>query len=296
MIAPGRGGLGGGMRETILVTGATGNVGAALIAALRGGEARVVAAVRDVARARVRLGDGLDYVPFDFADPATFAATFVGVDRLFLVRPPELADVRRQIAPAIDAARRAGVRHVVFLSLLGVERNPIVPHYRIERALEGSGMAWTFLRASYFMQNLDTTHRDDVRRGEIVVPAGRGETSFVDVRDIAAVAALALTEPGHEGRGYPLTGARALSYFEVARQLTAVLGRPIAYRAPSLLAYARHMRAAGHPWPFILVTSTLYTTARLGLAGGITDDIARLLGRPPGTLRQYIEDYRRAWE
>lgn len=284
------------MAGTILVTGATGNVGAALIQQLRGGEARVAVATRDPARARARLGDGIDYRRFDFADPATHAPAFAGVERLFLVRPPELADVKRQIAPAIEAARRSGVRHVVFLSLLGVERNPVVPHYRIERAIEASGMAWTFLRASYFMQNLDTVHRDDIRRGAIVVPAGHGRTSFVDVRDIAAVGTRALTEGGHEGRGYPLTGAQALSYFEVARQLTAVLGRPVVYTNPSPLAYARHMRRAGHPWPFALITLALYTTARLGLAAGVTDDIARLLGRQPTTLRGYIEDYRGAWE
>jgi len=282
------------MAQSILVTGATGNVGAALIEQLRGRDVRVVAAVRDVARARERLGAGIEYLPFDFMRPETYSA-FAGVDRLFLVRPPEIADVRGVIAPAIEAARRAGVRHVVFLSLLGVERNPIVPHYRIEKALRESGMSWTFLRASYFMQNLDTIHREDVRRGEVVVPAGAGKTSFIDVRDVAAVAALALTEDGHEDRGYPLTGARALGYFEVARQFTAVLGRPIAYRNPSPVAYVRHMRGQGHPWAFALLTLVLYTTARLGLAAAVTDDVARLLGRPPTSLRRYIEDYRQAW-
>ncbi len=282
------------MAQTTLVTGATGNVGAALIEQLCGRDVRVVAAVRDVARARQRLGLGIEYRPFDFLRPETYSA-FAGVDRLFLVRPPEIADVRGVIAPAIEAARHAGVQHVVFLSLLGVERNPIVPHYRIEKALRESGMSWTFLRASYFMQNLDTIHREDVRRGEIVVPAGVGKTSFIDVRDVAAVGALALTEDGHENRGYPLTGARALNYFEVARQFTAVLGRPIAYRNPSPLTYVRHMRGQDHHWAFALLTLALYTTARLGLAAAVTDDVARLLGRPPTSLRRYIEDYQQAW-
>ena len=278
------------MARTILVTGATGNVGAALIEQLRGRDVRVVAAVRDLVRARRRLGAGIEYLPFDFARPETYSA-FNGVDSLFLVRPPEIADVRHLIAPAIEAAQRAGVRRVVFLSILGVERNPIVPHYRIEKALRESGMAWTSLRASYFMQNLDTVHRDDLRRGAIVVPAGSGKTSFIDVRDIAAVGALALTTDGHENRGYALTGARALSYFEVARQFTAVLGRPVVYRNPAPLAYLRHMRRQGYPWPFALITLALYTTARLGLAAAVTDDVARLLGRPPISLRRYIEDY-----
>jgi len=283
------------MAGTILVTGATGNVGAAVIARLRGGDAPVVAAVRDGARARDRLGDDLACVPFDFERPETHGAAFAGVERLFLVRPPELADVSGVIAPALRAARDAGVRHVVFLSILGAGRNRLVPHHRIERLLRESGMAWTFLRASYFMQNLDTVHREEIRRGELLIPAGRGATSFVDVRDVAAVGALALTEGGHEDHAYDLTGARALTYAEVARQFTAVLGRPVRYADPSPLAYARGLRARGQPWPFVAVTLGIYTVARLGLAARVADDVPRLLGRAPIALRQYIEDYRAAW-
>ncbi len=279
----------------VLVTGATGNVGAAVIERLRGGGVPFVAAARDVARARARLGGDLAYVPFDFERPDTHAAAFAGVERLFLVRPPELADVRGVIAPALRAARAAGVRHVVFLSILGAERNRVVPHHRIEQTLRASGMGWTFLRASYFMQNLDTTHREELRRGELLIPAGRGATSFIDVRDIAAVGALALTEEGHANRAYDLTGARALTYAEVARQFTAVLGRSVRYGDPSPLAYARTLRAAGQPWPFVAVTLGIYTAARLGLATRVTDDVPRLLGRAPITLRRYIEDYRAAW-
>jgi len=283
------------MAGKILVTGATGTVGAAVLERLRGCEPRVVAAVRDMDRARQRLGDDVAYVPFDFERPDTHAAAFAGIERLFLVRPPALADVRRSIAPAIRAAQQAGVRGVVFLSLLGVERNRLVPHHQIERLLRQSGMDWTFLRASYFMQNLDTVHREEVRRGELLIPAGRGATSFVDVRDIAAVAALALTETGHANRAYDLTGARALTYAEVARQFTAVLGRPVRYGEPSPLAYVRALRTQGQPWPFVAVTLGIYTAARLGLAARVAADVQRLLGRAPLTLRQYIEDYRDSW-
>jgi len=283
------------MAGTILVTGATGNVGAALVEHLRRGGVPFVAAVRDVARARERLGADLAYVPFDFTRPETYGAAFAGIERLFLVRPPELADVRGVIAPALRAARAAGVRGVVFLSILGAERNRVVPHHRIEQALRDSGMAWTFLRASYFMQNLDTVHREEIRRGELLIPAGRGATSFVDVRDVAAVGALALTAGGHAGRAYDLTGARALPYAEVARQFTAVLGRPVRYADPSPLAYARALRAREQPWPFVAVTLGIYTAARLGLAARVTDDVPRLLWRAPLTLRRYIEDYRDAW-
>ena len=284
------------MEGKILVTGATGNVGAAVLNALPRENGPVVAAVRDVERARRRFGDTVEYVPFDFRRPETFAAAFAGVQRVFLVRPPDLANVPRDMAPALGAAAEAGVESVVFLSLLGVERNRVVPHHRIERLLRDSGMAWTFLRASYFMQNLDTTHRDDIREhGEIFLPAGRGRTSFVDVRDIAAVGVRALTEGGHAYRAYPLTGGEALDYDQVARAFTEVLDRPVRYANPSPLAFVRRMRARGLPLGFILLMLALYTTARLGLAATVTDDTTRLLGRPPIALHRYVADYRQSW-
>lgn len=284
------------MSDPILVTGATGNVGAEVIAGLRQRNAAVIAAVRNVERARRTLGPDLSYRAFDFARPETFDAAFAGVRRVFLVRPPDVSDVEQYVAPAIAAARRAGVEQVVFLSLLGAERNPVVPHYGIEQALLASGMGWTFLRASFFMQNLNTTHRDDIRDGDdIFVPAGRGKTSFIDVRDIAAVGARALTEDGHVNQAYPLTGAEALSYGEVAQIFSEVLGRPIRYRSPSILTFALRMRARRLPWSFILVMTGIYTTARLGLAATVTPDTARLLGRPPITMRQYITDYQASW-
>ena len=289
-------------RGAILVTGATGTVGAEVVRLLTAGGSAVRAASR-AARRAAASGDAPGDVPgaatpvvLDFHDPATFRDALDGVDRVFLVRPPALADVRRWMVPFLAAARAAGVSHVVFLSLLGAERNPVVPHRRLERELEARGPAYTFLRASFFMQNLLTTHLDDVRRGELVVPAGRGRTSFVDARDVAAAAVQALTTPGHDRRAYALTGGEALTYDEVAATLSAELRRPVAYRRPSLARFVRHMRGAGHPADFVLVTAAIYTAARLGLAARVTDDLPRLLGRAPIALREFVRDHRAAFD
>jgi uncharacterized protein YbjT (DUF2867 family) len=121
---------------------------------------------------------------------------------MFLMRPPALGNVRRDLLPAVVAAREAGVEHVVFLSPQGAEHNKVVPHATVETWLRGSGVGWTFVRASFFHQNLSTTHANDVRQhDEIVVPAGRGATAFVDAEDVGAVAAAALLAPdAHAGR------------------------------------------------------------------------------------------------
>lgn len=280
-------------RTPILVTGASGNVGGALAHAL----ARSGHPVRAADIAPRDLPPGAEFARLDFLDPATHGPALSGVRRVFLMRPPQLADARRQFMPFIEAMGRAGVEQVTFLSLVGAEHNRLVPHRAIEDLLRASGLGWTLLRCGFFMQNLTTTHREEIRsRGEIIVPAGGGRTSFIDAGDIAEVAARTLTEPGHSGRAYPLTGEEALDYAEVAGLLSVALGRPIAYRYPSLLRFVRHSRAAGRSPAMTAVMAAIYTTTRLGMAATITPDVRRLLGRPPRTMRAFIDEHRALWE
>jgi uncharacterized protein YbjT (DUF2867 family) len=146
------------------------------------------------------------------------------------------------------------------------------------------------------MQNLNTTHRAEIRDDdEICVPVGKAKTSFIDVRDVGAVAARVLTEPGHEGRAYALTGGTALDYDQVAELFTEVLGREITYTNPSILAFIQRSRERGLPMKFVLVMVGLYTATRFGTADTVTGTVERLLGRPPITMRQYIEDYADVW-
>ena len=209
----------------ILVTGATGNVGSAVLRSLTAQRGR------NSSRPAVSAGPPKstpdNVVAFDFADPGTWSAAFEGVESMFLMRPPAIGNVRRDLLPAVAAARKAGVRHVVFLSLQGAAKNKVVPHAAVEKWLRSSGLVWTFVRAAFFAQNLSTTHADDIRyRDEIVVPAGNGATAFVDAEDVGAVAATALLDPTAHGRkAWTVTGPRALTYHQVADILSAELGR-----------------------------------------------------------------------
>ncbi|HYO42231.1 MAG TPA: NmrA family NAD(P)-binding protein [Candidatus Limnocylindrales bacterium] len=284
------------MTGPVLVTGAPGNVGTPLVLELLRLGASVRVAALDVAAARTVFGDEVEVVPFDFADPTT-SGVFDGVERMFLLRPPAIADVDGVMVPALRAAAERGVRHVVFLSIQGAERNRIVPHRKIEDRLRTSGMAWTFVRAAYFMQNLSTTHAPEIREiDEIWVPAGRtSRTAHVDARDVAAVAARALVEDGHEGMAYTPTGPAALTYDEIATILSAELGRPIRYADPGLPAFWRRLRHRGLPRAMVGVMLGIYTAARLGLAAGITDDVQRITGRPPIAFAAFAHDSRAAW-
>lgn len=272
---------------TVLVTGATGTVGALVRDALDDRECTVRALVRSPDT------DDPEAVAFDFEKPETWGRAFDGGDRLFLVRPPAITRVGEFLLPAVDAAQRCGVEHVTFLSVLGAEKNPLLPHRRIERHLEVSDLDSTFLRASFFMQNFDEVHARDIREhDELFVPAGVGTTSFVDARDIAAVAAVTLTETGHGNRSYDVTGTEALDYTTAAAVFSEVLDREITYPRPGALAFARRWLSRGEPLGFVAVMTGIYTTARLGLAGRVSDDVQEVLGRNPRSLREYVSDYK----
>ncbi len=283
------------MSSTILITGATGNVGASVLDQLAT-HGNVRAAVRKPSSALRDEYSKIDYVRFDFTDASTFMGAFAGVDRLFLVRPPQLGNVEQDIVPALEAAREAGVQHVVFLSLMGVENQRFTPHYKIEAWLRESGLDWTFLRAGFFMQNLDTTHREEIRdEDKIAVPVGKAKTSFIDVRDIARVGVRALTEDGFIGRCPTLTGSEALTYYQVAEVLSDVLGRRITYTDPNPIAFFMDRVRRGQSWAQSGIMTFLYTITRFGNAADVNPDMPTLLGRAPISFRQYAEDYRDAW-
>ena len=278
------------MTETILVTGATGRTGGA-----------VAGALATMAGARVRAASrGADPVPgaepvrLDYAEPATFGPALEGATRLFVLHPPGVP--LDKLTAFLDAALAGGVRRVVLQSVRGAEASRFLPHRRAEAAVRERFPEWTMLRPADYMQNLADVHREAIRAGEIAVPAGRGRSPFVDVADVGAVGALALTEDGHAGRGYALTGPDALTLSEVAATLSDVLGRPVRYRPLSVPRFViEQVRRYDRPVPMALVMSALYTSQRLGRAGGVTDEVERLLGRPATPLRAFAERERDVW-
>jgi uncharacterized protein YbjT (DUF2867 family) len=215
---------------------------------------------------------------------------------MFYMRPPHLTNIQRDMKPSMDAAKQAGVTHVVFLSLIGIENAKYVPHYKVETYLRKINLQTTFLRCSFFMQNLNTAHCKEIKeRSEIFVPVGNAKTSFIDARDIGAVAALALTEEGHAGKNYDLTGSEALDYWEVTRIMSEVLGRSIVYRDPNPFYFLIETIRRGTPFMFAVVQMGLYTSTRFGMAENVTHEVENLTGRKPIPFRQYVIDYKDYW-
>ncbi|MBX9851736.1 MAG: SDR family oxidoreductase [Cytophagaceae bacterium] len=282
-------------KENILITGATGNVGSELIKFLKGKNVNTIAGVKDPEK----KSDGIDLISYrllDFEKPETFRSALSDIDKVFLIRPPHISNVKEFIFPFIDAASDSSVKEIVFLSLMGVENNKLTPHYKIEKYIKDKKIPYTFLRPSFFMQNLSTTHKDEIRnQSEIFVPAGKGKTSFIDVRDIAEIGMLALIQDGHINKAYELSGKEALNYYEVAEILSAVLNKKVIYADPNVFSFFFRMKKNRLPIKFILIMIALYTVCKLGLAGKVTFETKKLLGRDPITFRKFAEDYRNVW-
>ena len=241
----------------VLVTGATGNIGSEVLAALaaRGIPAR--AASRDPSAIA-------GSVAFDLEDGSTWDAALEGADRLFLVRPPAISDVGETLIPFVVRARELGVGHVVFLSVAGAGSNRFVPHRAVEDHLRATSEHFTNLRPGFFAQNLQDAYRlDIVEDDRIYVPAGRSQVNWIDGRDIAEAAAVVFSDPdAHRAADYTLAGPGAVPWSEVTGALEDAIGRPIRYEPASVLGYALHLRRRGLPRGAIAVQTALHFLLR----------------------------------
>jgi len=285
------------MSERVTVIGALGNVGAPLVDRLLLRKVTVRAAHYDLKRVKERFGDQVEAALFDFDDALTISATLKGTDRLFLIRPPQITNVEKYLYPVIDTAKEFGVKQIVFLSLIGIENNKQVPHYKVEQYIKASGIPYTMIQPGFFMQNLSTTHLVEIRdRDEIFVPVGLGKTAFIDIRDIAEVIAQVLAEPGHENKSYELTGNEAVDYDEVAEIFSKVLNREIVYTKPSAVKFLWKSWRSGTKLPFALVMTWLYNQTKNGMGEKVTPTVEDLLQRPPLSMQQFVTDHAHLWQ
>ncbi|MDP1921108.1 MAG: NmrA family NAD(P)-binding protein [Myxococcales bacterium] len=270
---------------TVLVTGASGNVGREVVRAC-------VAAGFDVRAA------GTGGVRFDFTDRATWGAALSSVDFVFLLRPPPLGDMSATLNPFVDAAFAAGVKHLVFLSVSGAETKTWVPHRKVEDHLKTTKGNWTVLRPGFFAQNLGDAYRRDVQEdSRLFVPAAQGRVAFLDVVDLGDVTARVFQEPERfRSKAIRLAGPEAVTFEQLAAQLTSVLGRRISYEPASIVGYVWHLwRKRGLSLMQIVVQTVLHVGLRSGDAEAVDDEQVELLGRPATPLRGYLERNRQAW-
>ena len=279
------------MSKPVLVTGATGTIGRDVAKRLSEDGISVRAGVRDQARARKQFGSNIALAAFDFENEKTFSA-LEGVEKVFLL-PPLLPNQLEVMNAFVDAAKRAGVRHIAKLSAIGVddETQPtaIKWHGANEQHIRESGVAFTFLRPNSFMQNFFTYFPP--RNGAIYLPWGHGTASFVDTRDIASVAAKVLVSDGHEGKIYTLTGPATLGIAEVARILSEMTRREFKYvDVPEAAARDGMLQAGVPPWQVDLVME-LHAVNKQNRWSAVTSDIEKVTGTHPTDFAQFARDH-----
>jgi uncharacterized protein YbjT (DUF2867 family) len=280
---------------TVVVTGATGNVGSALVPELAGRGAAVRALVHDPAKADGVVAAGAEPVVGEFGRPDSYAAAFQGADALFVLAPndPDQVAWERDLAAT---ARAAGLQRVVKLSVANADPGSPVSLYRThgecEEAVREAGVGVTVLRCCEFMQNFllsaETLRTDGALYGTGV---GAEKVAFVDVRDVAAVAAELLTGDGPAGAEYLLTGPEAITFDEAAGRLGAALGTPIAYVEVPADEYRGALVDDGVPGWYADVLVELYESYGRGVAAKVTDVVPALTGRPARTVDDFARDH-----
>jgi uncharacterized protein YbjT (DUF2867 family) len=285
------------MGDRILVTGATAPVGRELVRLLRDAGAEVKAGTRHPERAAHVFDASVEVVELDYAEPATFDAAVEWADRLCLQPPAFDGDAYRTLVPLLDWAVQAGTGHVVVVSAMGIEVREDLPIRHLENHVASLGVDWTFLRPNFYMQNFGEGFLGErIRRtGRFRMPVEDAEVSVVDGRDVAAVAAAALTSGAHVGQAYTLTGPEALSHGAIASMIAVAAGRDVEFEACTDEEMLGWLTGAGWRPDVAGVVIALYQAVRGGVRAHVTRDVETVLGRPARTFGQFAKEHHSLW-
>jgi uncharacterized protein YbjT (DUF2867 family) len=283
----------------ILVTGAGGTVGSEVLKQLREAGAEMRAAFNNPQKAERAKKQGIETVVLDFADRRSIAAALKGVDKVFLLGPtvPNQTELENNV---VEEAKKAGVKHIVKLSVFDAPGEKFMFakwHRAVEKNIESSGIAYTFLRCNEFMQNSINYYLPTIQNeGAFYLATKDAKVSTVDVRDIAAVAVKALTAPGHENKAYDVTGPEALTHEQVAQKLSAAAGRQIRYVDIPPAAYKEGAVGAGIPGWYADLLLDLYAFYVAGAAQKVSNDVERVTGRKARSFDEFARDHAQAFK
>jgi uncharacterized protein YbjT (DUF2867 family) len=273
-----------------LVIGANGTVGTELVRLLA---AKGHAVLKATSKA---VTDPANEVHLNLATGAGLATAFDGVEQAFLLCPPGYTNHDELLNPAIDAAKAKGVRKLVLMTAMGANADEAAPLRKAEVHLINSGLAYNIIRPNWFMQNFNTFWIQGIlEHGKIFLPVAQAKGSFIDARDIAAVAAQLLSSSNLENQEFDLTGGVALDHDQVAKVLSVETGKSIAFEDIPPDALRSGLLQAGVPAPYAEFLLLILSYFKAGYSERTTDAVQTILGRAPGTLEQYVKDYRASW-
>ncbi|MDP4146546.1 MAG: SDR family oxidoreductase [Bacillota bacterium] len=286
------------MQPTILIIGATGNIGSELTRLLSNEGQNVRVTVRPTSNTEKLKNPGVELVNADLSDTASLKEAMSGIEKVFFAAPlaPNMVELSSNI---IQAAKEAGVKHLVKISGIGAELEAITLakwHRAVEKEMEQSGMDYTFLRPNSFMQNIVNYSGYTIRdHGAMYAPMGDGKISLIDARDIAKVAYHVLTEKGHENKAYTLTGPSAISYPEIADILSTVTGKSVKFVDVSAEDARKSMLGAGMPTEVVDALLELNHINKLGYTADVSNTVEEITGQKATSFEAFAKDNKEAF-
>ena len=288
--------------SNIFITGATGNIGFAVIRFLNKIDStnRIIAGVRNIEKAKNVFKDypKLNYVHFDFEDFDTFDNALTGIDKIFLLRPPHISDVDKYFKPLFSTIKKHNINEIVFLSVQGAEKSKVIPHNKIERLIKEFGFDYIFLRPSYFMQNLTTTLINDIKtKREIILPSGQAKFNWIDIENIGEAGAILLDKFGdYKNQSFEITGLENASFTKVTLLINKTIENPIRFRNVNPFKFFRIKKREGMGNGMIIVMILLHILPRFQKEPRISDFYERLIGKKPNDLKTFIEREKKQFE
>ena len=282
------------MPNTILITGATGNISSGIIAQLNGSGHSLRALVRNPEKAEELRRQGVEISVGDLEKPWTLGSAFAGVDTVWILAPPG-PRAPEQCSNALWAAKQGGARHVVRMSAFGAAHTASTINSRLhalsDAELVGSGIPFTILKPHFFMQNLMMAVQSVAQQGAMYFALADGKMGLIDSRDISDFAAHVLTSAGHEDKTYTLTGPASLSMHQIAAAIGNAIGKPVAYVPVSVDDARQSMAQMGlDDWTVNLMCD-YYAAYSANWGDLVTDDFQRVTGKAPRSIEQFAKDF-----
>lgn len=281
--------------KRILITGATGNIGAEVTQYLKkfNKDSEIVAAVRDIDKAKLRFDGFSDLIfrRFDFDDAETFSEVFKDIEVLFLLRQPHISEVEKYFRPLLVSAKECGINKIVFLSVQGAEKSKVIPHNKIERLIKELEFNYIFVRPGYFMQNLTTNLlKEIVDQRSITLPSGNAKFNWIDVKNIGEVSAhFLLNFDEFKNNAYDITGTENKSFSDVCQIMTKVLEEKVSFKRMNPIHFYFKKKKEGLTGGFAMVMTILHFLPRFQSEPLISDNYSKFTSNRPTLLKDFIE-------
>ncbi len=273
----------------VLVIGANGTVGTELVKLLK---AKGQSVAEATSKNEIKQGQ----VHLNILSQEGIESAFENVDRVFLLSPPGYTNQDKLLSPLIEMAKKKKVKKVVLMTAMGANAIDTAPLRIAEIQLEKSGLSYNIIRPNWFMQNFNSYWIQGINSdGKIYLPVAKAKGSFIDARDIAAVAAELLLSEKFSNKDYDLTGSDVIDHNQVADILSAATGRKISYQEIEPAAMKAGLLGAGLPKDYVEFMLVILDFFKQGYAERTTDAIEKIIGRKPISFKKYAEDYKSAW-